>query len=154
MSVPPPVPGKSAFRRWYDGLWHTGPLPLVIVALVIGVLGGYSAVGFRLFIRLVNRAGWHQGPYTLEHIASLPFWWKLLVPTGGGIIVGLIVHYVAREAKGHGVPEVLWRGAPKLGSCCSSPPGPSRCRCPATRYGSVVTQNETAAREFFLVRWH
>ena len=32
---------------------------------------------------------------------------KLLVPTFGGIVVGLVIRYVAKEAKGHGVPEVM-----------------------------------------------
>lgn len=31
----------------------------------------------------------------------------ILVPTVGGLLVGLLVFYFAREAKGHGVPEVM-----------------------------------------------
>ena len=38
---------------------------------------------------------------------SHPWWWIALVPAGGGLIVGPLVHYLAREAKGHGVPEVM-----------------------------------------------
>jgi len=98
---------RAQLRRAHDSLRQAGQMSMVIVALVIGLLGGYCAVGFRLFIQLVNRGAWHRGPYTLEYIAGLPFWWKLIVPTVGGLIVGLIIYYFSKEARGHGVPEVM-----------------------------------------------
>ena len=94
-------------RRVHENLRQAGQMSMVIVALIIGLLGGYCAVGFRLFIRLVNQGVWRQGPFTLDYIASLPVWWKLLVPTAGGLIVGFIIYYFSKEAKGHGVPEVM-----------------------------------------------
>ena len=97
----------ASVRRLHDTLRQAGQLSMVVVALAIGLLGGYCAVGFRLFIRLVNELVWHQGPYTLEYIAGLPVWWKLAVPTAGGLVVGFIIHYFSKEAKGHGVPEVM-----------------------------------------------
>jgi CIC family chloride channel protein len=94
-------------RRLHDGLRQTEQIYMVLVAVVIGLGGGYSAVGFRLFIRFINRVAWHQGPYTLDYIAGLPIWWKILAPAVGGLLVGLIIHHFSREAKGHGVPEVM-----------------------------------------------
>jgi CIC family chloride channel protein len=55
----------------------------------------------------VNRVFWHEGQYTLEYLSSLPFWWKISAPAVGGLIVGWIIYRFAREAKGHGVPEVM-----------------------------------------------
>jgi CIC family chloride channel protein len=80
---------------------------MVLVALVVGLMGGGAAVLFRLLIRTVNRVVWQQGPYTLEYLQSLPAWWKILGPAAGGLVVGLITYYFAREARGHGVPEVM-----------------------------------------------
>ena len=97
----------AAVKRAHDGLRQTDQMYMVLVALVIGLLGGLCAVGFRLLIQWVNRVAWLQGPYTLDYLAGLPFWWKILVPALGGLAVGLIVHFFAREAKGHGVPEVM-----------------------------------------------
>ncbi|NIM52245.1 MAG: chloride channel protein, partial [Gemmatimonadales bacterium] len=94
-------------RHIHDGLRQTEQIYMVVVAVVIGLLGGLCAVGFRLLIQVLNRIAWQQGPYTLDHLAGLPFWWKILAPTAGGIVVGLIIHRFAREAKGHGVPEVM-----------------------------------------------
>jgi CIC family chloride channel protein len=38
---------------------------------------------------------------------AAPWWVRILVPATGGLIVGIICHFFAREAKGHGVPEVM-----------------------------------------------
>ena len=81
----------SAFlRRVHDGVRQTEQVYMVLVAVVIGLLGGLAAVGFRLLIRLLNRVAWHEGQYTLDYLANLPFWWKVLTPAVGGLIVGLI----------------------------------------------------------------
>jgi CIC family chloride channel protein len=97
----------KTLRRLHDGLRQTEQIYMVVVAVVIGLLGGLCAVGFREFIQIVNRIAWRQGPYTLEYLSGLPFWWKLLAPAAGGLLVGIIIHAFAREAKGHGVPEVM-----------------------------------------------
>jgi len=111
---PPPLGERSVaaaasrlFGEFRDGLYRAEHLYMVLVALAIGVMGGGAAVLFRLCIRFVNIAVWHQGPYTLEYLAALPAWWKLAGPAGGGLVVGLITYYFAREARGHGVPEVM-----------------------------------------------
>jgi CIC family chloride channel protein len=80
---------------------------MVLVSVLIGLLGGLGAVGFRMFIEVVNKAAWGQGEYTLEYIYGLPIWWKILAPSTGGAIVGLIIWRFAREVSGHGVPEVM-----------------------------------------------
>ncbi|UCC75024.1 MAG: chloride channel protein [Gemmatimonadota bacterium] len=94
-------------RNLHDELRQTERLYMVLVATVVGILGGLGAVAFRLLIEAVNEVAWQQGPATLAHLASLPPWWKILAPAVGGAIVGLIIYLFAREAKGHGVPEVM-----------------------------------------------
>jgi CIC family chloride channel protein len=80
---------------------------MVLVAIAIGLLGGLGAVGFRECIRLFQLAAWHTENVTLDYIRDLPIWWKVVSPTVGGLIVGLIIVRFASEAKGHGVPEVM-----------------------------------------------
>lgn len=80
---------------------------LVLLSVVIGLLGGLFAVAFRMFINYGNYVAWRESDYTLAYINGLPFWWKILVPAVGGYIVGTLVYHLAREAKGHGVPEVM-----------------------------------------------
>ncbi len=98
----------SAFlRRVHDGLRQTEQVYMVLVAVVIGLLGGLCAVGFRQLIQILNRVAWHESQYTVEYLYGLPIWWKILAPAAGGLIVGLITYRFAREARGHGVPEVM-----------------------------------------------
>lgn len=80
---------------------------MVLLALLIGLGGGLFAVAFRKLIGLGNWVAWRDAAYTLDYIRQLPFWWKLLAPAVGGLICGAIIYYFAREAKGHGVPEVM-----------------------------------------------
>jgi CIC family chloride channel protein len=80
---------------------------MVVAALFVGVLAGLGAVGFRLMINALQDLFWGADPLTLETIRSHPAFWTILAPTIGGAIVGPLVWFFAREAKGHGVPEVM-----------------------------------------------
>lgn len=80
---------------------------MVVAALCVGVLGGMGAVGFRTLIELLQDLFWGETPLTLQHLHSHAWWWLILAPVIGGLIVGPLVWFFAREAKGHGVPEVI-----------------------------------------------
>ena len=94
-------------RALHDGLRRTEHVYMVVIAVAIGLLGGLGAVGLRLLIRWLNVVAWRSGEYTLAYIQALPWWWKVLAPAVGGLVVGLVIRYVSSEAKGHGVPEVM-----------------------------------------------
>jgi len=80
---------------------------MILLAVVVGLLGGLCAVGFRKFIHFVQVQVWQMPEFTLDGVRAHPHWYVILVPAVGGLVVGLIVHFFAREAKGHGVPEVM-----------------------------------------------
>ncbi len=80
---------------------------MVIVAVIIGVLGGFGAIFFRYAIKFFQKVFFGSFHYSLAYIMSLPWYYKLFAPAAGGLLVGPIVYYFAREAKGHGVPEVM-----------------------------------------------
>ena len=77
---------------------------MVVVAVIIGCLGGLGSVAFRYLIRLVQRLSWGDWNYSLDLVREHPWWFVALVPCIGGAIVGPLVYFFAREAKGHGVP--------------------------------------------------
>ena len=79
----------------------------LIVAIVIGLIGGYGAVGFRWCIAQVELLSYRIAEPTVEALLHTPWYLRLLLPVVGGLIVGPIVHFFASEAKGHGVPEVM-----------------------------------------------
>ena len=76
---------------------------LLILSIVIGLVTGFAAV---LFIKLID---W----ITQFSFGSIPSvvdwgrWWIVLIPVIGSLISGPIIAFFAREAKGHGVPEVM-----------------------------------------------
>jgi len=80
---------------------------MVTIAVIIGLVGGFGAVGIQQLIKVFQKVFWGNWEFSLEYVQTLPFYIKLLAPAAGGIFVGIIVYYFSSEAKGHGVPEVM-----------------------------------------------
>lgn len=80
---------------------------MMAVAILIGVACGFGAVGFRMLVDLMHVLFWGKAHIEPDWLSALPHWRRLLMPALGGLIVGPIVFIVVREAKGHGVPEVM-----------------------------------------------
>jgi CIC family chloride channel protein len=76
------------------------------LAAIVGILGGFGAVLFRKMIELVNHLAFPLG-FSLEALEATPWYWKVIPPAVGGLVVGPLVHFLASEAKGHGIPEVM-----------------------------------------------
>jgi CIC family chloride channel protein len=79
---------------------------MIMLSVVVGLLGGFGAVGFRRLIDSLMRV-WPVDGFTPERIAELDWYWIVGIPATGGVIVGAITRWLAPEAKGHGVPEVM-----------------------------------------------
>ena len=80
-----------------------------IIAVAVGIVGGFGAVLFRWLIHIINNLSFWQ-KLSIHFISPLGNNLGLLVvipPAIGGLIVGLITYYFAPETKGHGVPEVM-----------------------------------------------
>ncbi len=80
---------------------------MVATAVALGVLGGFGAIGFRLAIEWVQRLCWPEGTGTIARVTAASPVARFLTPALGGLVVGLVVRTFAREARGHGVPEVM-----------------------------------------------
>ncbi len=80
---------------------------MIIVAIIIGVLAGFGAIGIRLLIKEISLLSFPGGENVLLNIMHSTWLKILLIPVIGGLIVGPIIYFLAPEAKGHGVPEVM-----------------------------------------------
>jgi CIC family chloride channel protein len=80
---------------------------MILIALIIGVLAGFGAIGIRTLIHTISELSFMGEGTLLENIASTPWYFKIIVPTIGGLLVGPLIYHFAPEAKGHGVPEVM-----------------------------------------------
>ena len=117
---PPPVTGRrfaTPPRRGLTRLWdwlrgtNSG---LQLLAVAVGVGAGLGAVAFRW---LIVSATWllsgHQDYAAVPgqadpHLPGLGRWFVVAAPVVAGLVYGPLVYFFAREARGHGVPEVMY----------------------------------------------
>ncbi|MFQ5480716.1 MAG: chloride channel protein [Thermodesulfobacteriota bacterium] len=80
---------------------------LLLIAVLIGMTTGCLAVGFRYL--LIGAVGlfWGDSSNIIEAAYAMPWYLKLLIPAGGGLLVGPIIAFLAPETRGAGVPEVI-----------------------------------------------
>lgn len=112
-----PVPQRDSWGRWL----RESSSALVPLAVAVGAITGLGAVGFRELITFFTRMFTGYDDYSgLGRVASMHFpalgvWFLLLAPVLAGAIYGPIVHHFAPEARGHGVPEVMYAVSHKGG---------------------------------------
>jgi CIC family chloride channel protein len=87
-----------------DKLQPQPELVLIGTALFVGILTGIGAVLFRY---LIDGVAWVSYQWLPDVTSGFGKAYIIFVPAVGGLIVGLLIFYFAREAKGHGVPEVM-----------------------------------------------
>ena len=80
---------------------------MAILAIFVGLAGGFGAVGFRYLINFFQSLAYGSDGNLLDLVQSIPWYLRVSVPALGGLVVGPLVYFWAREAKGHGVPEVM-----------------------------------------------
>jgi len=73
-------------------------------ALIVGIGTGLGAVAFRYLISYVEFLGYDWFPQLTSRWGNA---YVIIIPAFGGLIVGPLIYFFAREAKGHGVPEVM-----------------------------------------------
>ena len=104
-----PMTRGRAVSTWLGG----SRLGLVVMALLVGGGAGLAAVVFR---ELVYAVTWiatgheqfgQQGRVASAHLAWLGIGFFLVIPVLGGLLYGPLIQRFAREARGHGVPEVM-----------------------------------------------
>ena len=104
-----PRPGVSRAAAWL----RAGRGGLFLLALLIGAGSGLGAVAFRYLISFftwlaTGHAEFGQaGRVPSGHLPWLGLAFFVLIPAIGGLVYGPLIYRFAREARGHGVPEVM-----------------------------------------------
>lgn len=86
---------KAVRRLGFQRDWY-----LILFGAAIGCVTALGAIGFMKLL--------HGAEHLANHLlAGWPWWTLPLFPIIGGLGAGLLIHYFAAEARGHGVPEVI-----------------------------------------------
>jgi chloride channel protein, CIC family len=111
-AVPGPTGEGQAIRA--ASSWLAGSrLGLIVMALVVGAGAGLGAVVFRWLIYSFtwlatgDQQFGQQGHVASRHLPWLGIGFLLVLPVVGGLLYGPLIQRFAREARGHGVPEVM-----------------------------------------------
>ncbi|WP_406814742.1 chloride channel protein [Mycobacterium sp. M23085] len=112
--------GTVRMSRWMsEAMWRVAGwlrgdhLGLFCVAITVGVGAGLGAVAFRyLVFGFTWLATGHvefgqQGWVGSDHLPWLGVGFFVVIPVIGGLLYGPLISRFAREARGHGVPEVM-----------------------------------------------
>ncbi|MXY41506.1 MAG: chloride channel protein [Rhodospirillaceae bacterium] len=83
-------------------------MQIALLALLVGGLAGYAAVGFRLLIGWIQFLFYGESAEKLFSAAQgLPWWQVLLAPAACGLLVGLFIRYLMPNGRPQGVADVI-----------------------------------------------
>jgi chloride channel protein, CIC family len=95
------------------GWLRAGRGGMFLLALLVGAGSGLGAVVFRYLIYFFTWAATghsqfgQQGRVASTHLPWLGLGFFVVIPVIGGLLYGPLIYRFAREARGHGVPEVM-----------------------------------------------
>jgi chloride channel protein, CIC family len=94
----------SKISPWFEKVKSSQTLTLGAVAMIVGLLTGAGVWIFKGLIEL-----FHDFMFgTLQSVFSpLGAWTVMLIPVIGGVVVGLVVHYMIGEEKLHGTAAIM-----------------------------------------------
>ncbi|MBB4685497.1 chloride channel protein [Amycolatopsis jiangsuensis] len=111
------VPVRVPLGRWV----RESAAGLISLSLVIGAGAGVGAVVFRWLITSFTHLFSGQADYSAAGRVAHPWfsalgpWFLLFAPVVAGLVYGPLVYRFAPEARGHGVPEVMYAVAERGG---------------------------------------
>ncbi len=106
-------PASGTFVSRISGWLRGSRFGLFFIALVVGVGSGFGAIAFRYLIfgitwLATGQSQFGQNGYVgSSHLPWLGLGFFVVIPIIGGIMYGPLIYRYAREARGHGVPEVM-----------------------------------------------
>ena len=110
---------RAALTRAWTGVAAVGPghVRFWFIALVIGIASGGAALLFRLGIEELQSLLY--GTDDVAHLHSfaekMPWYWILLLPAAGGLVVGVVLNWFTNDGRVRAVADViegaaLWQG--------------------------------------------
>ncbi|SDF43716.1 chloride channel protein [Sulfitobacter delicatus] len=117
-----PPSDKPFFSQQFDQAlggckrgWHIlrtqgpGKITFWFIALLVGIAAGFAALFFRKGINWLQATlyGTDDVQFLHSFLAGLPWYWVVLIPTIGGLLVGLILHRFTNDGRARTVGDVI-----------------------------------------------
>ena len=110
---------KETWRESRAVLREKGPsqIQFWFIALAVGIAAGFAAVGFRLAIEALQGAIYGTDDIAMLHswARTLPWYFVLITPIIGGLVVGLILDRFTDDGRVRSVADVIEGAALKEG---------------------------------------
>lgn len=94
----------KALVRWLNAHQPSETTVLMLTAILVGLAAGLGAILFRWLITQLRFLSFDKGRDLLGLMGE---YYVIVIPAFGGLLVGPLVYRLARETRGHGVPEVM-----------------------------------------------
>ncbi|MBN2688874.1 MAG: chloride channel protein [Deltaproteobacteria bacterium] len=103
---------KKQWKLLHVWLFSSEVVRCFVLSILVGIIAGLGAVFFRWLIKSFNFGFFGFGS---EAFSFLGRFYVVLPPAIGGLLVGYIIYFFAKEAKGEGPSEVMEAVAVKKG---------------------------------------
>jgi CIC family chloride channel protein len=101
----------TACRRGWDTLCTSGMghVRFWFIALAVGIASGLAAIAFRFGIDWLQSTLYGTDDVAALHsfAAGLEWWWLIIIPVVGGLVVGLILYRTTSDQRVHSVSDVI-----------------------------------------------
>ncbi|PWG17295.1 chloride channel protein [Salibaculum griseiflavum] len=101
----------TACRRGWDTLCTSGmgQVRFWFIALAVGIASGLAAIAFRFGIDWLQSTLYGTDDVAALHsfAAGLDWWWLIIIPVVGGLVVGLILYRTTSDQRVHSVSDVI-----------------------------------------------
>ncbi len=101
----------QAFGEGWDMVRHEAPsqIQFWLIALGLGIVSGLAAIGFRAAIEWLQASVYGTANVNSLHSFAelLPWYWVLLIPAFGGVVVGFILHHMTPDGRVRSVADVI-----------------------------------------------
>ncbi|MEX3315846.1 chloride channel protein [Sulfitobacter sp. PS-8MA] len=86
-----------------------GKVTFWFIALLVGIAAGFAALFFRKGINWLQATlyGTDDVQFLHSFLVGLPWYWVVLIPTIGGLLVGLILHRFTNDGRARTVGDVI-----------------------------------------------
>jgi len=91
-------------ENFINFMFHSRFASTILLAVLVGVLTGFGVVGFVRLIDFLKILFFDGGKQVFSFLKE---YYVIVIPALGALLVGPLVVWLAPEAKGHGVPEVM-----------------------------------------------